>query len=166
MAGTKQKENTETIITCGIFLFDFTQQKILVCHPTNAPWNTWSIPKGLKDPNENSFSCACRELMEETGLDIHSIAVLKKFTLTPVQYKKQAKMLESFLLITNTPLKKHVFNCTSFVRPKLPEVNAWKWIPIAKMPLYLHESQYALLDEINLRLSSYSSLLDKNQVTS
>jgi 8-oxo-dGTP pyrophosphatase MutT (NUDIX family) len=162
MAGTKRKENTKTAtVTCGIFLYDLAQQKILVCHPTNAPWNTWSIPKGLKEPTENSFSCACRELIEETGLDIHAISILKKFTLTPIQYKKQYKVLESFLLVTNTPLKEQIFSCTSFVNSTLPEVDAWKWITLDKMPLYLHESQCRLQEEIYTLLSGHLYMLTK-----
>ena len=87
--------------TCGIYLYSTALKKLLVCHATNASWKTWSIPKGLKDPGEESFIAATRELKEETGIDLRKISVLNVRELPAVKYKKQNKTLEAFLVITD-----------------------------------------------------------------
>jgi ADP-ribose pyrophosphatase YjhB (NUDIX family) len=46
--------------------------KILLCHPTNSPWNgTFSIPKGgIEDFDEDKIDTAIRETKEEVGINI------------------------------------------------------------------------------------------------
>ena len=39
-------------ITCGIIL-EKPNGQILICHPTNAHKNSWSIPKGLNEDLED-----------------------------------------------------------------------------------------------------------------
>ena len=75
-------------ITCGIYLYSTVKKKILICHATNARWNQWSIPKGLKEDNEELFNVGKRELHEETGIDITKYSVLKTFPLASVKYEK------------------------------------------------------------------------------
>ena len=43
--------------------------KILLCHPTNAPWKgTYSIPKGKIEEGEDKIEAAIRETKEEVGI--------------------------------------------------------------------------------------------------
>ncbi|NPV13025.1 MAG: NUDIX hydrolase [Ignavibacteria bacterium] len=43
--------------------------KILLCHPTNASWTgTYSIPKGHIENNETKIEAAIRETREEVGI--------------------------------------------------------------------------------------------------
>lgn len=128
-------------ITCGIYLYNTVNRKILACHATNSPWNRWSIPKGLKEPGEKSFDAAARELLEETGVDIHQLNILATHTLPPVKYLKQNKILESFLVITDSDLTNTRFVCTTLINHAFPEVDSWKWISLDAVPKYLHESQ-------------------------
>lgn len=116
-------------------------KKFLVCHATNSRWNTWSIPKGLKDEGEDAFAAATRELYEETGVDIKKLHVLKKHTLPPVNYRKQKKVLESFICVTDTDLENYPFVCSSYTEKPVPEVDRWKWIEPEQIPTLLHESQ-------------------------
>jgi len=45
--------------------------KILLAHPTSAPWKgSYSIPKGGIEDGENFIETALRETKEEVGLDI------------------------------------------------------------------------------------------------
>lgn len=49
-----------------IIIFD---NKILLVHPTNAPWyGTYSIPKGEIEEGENLLEAAIRETKEEIGI--------------------------------------------------------------------------------------------------
>jgi 8-oxo-dGTP pyrophosphatase MutT (NUDIX family) len=137
------------LTTCGIYLFNTGMKKFLVCHATNSRWNSWSIPKGLRDAGENSFEAAVRELQEETGIEIEKLHVLKKQALPPVNYRKQKKMLESFLIVTNTDLEGYPFVCTSHTEKSIPEVDRWKWITPEQMMTLLHESQTANYELIN-----------------
>lgn len=148
-------QKKEPVITCGIYLYNTNNNKILVCHPTNSSWKQWSVPKGLKDQGEDSFTSACRELKEETGIDITGLHVLEVYTLPPVKYQKQNKILESFLLITDSNLDDHLFSCHTLVNDRFPEIDSWKWISLNKIDAYLHESQCKNSDEINRLVSNF-----------
>ena len=53
--------------SAGIILIK--NNKILLCHPTNAPWfGTFSFPKGTLEKNENTLDAAIRETHEEVGI--------------------------------------------------------------------------------------------------
>ncbi|HSH67293.1 MAG TPA: NUDIX hydrolase [Bacteroidia bacterium] len=129
------------VITCGIFLYSSRQNKLLVCHATNSPWNNWSVPKGLKDEGEDAYSAAIRELFEETGIDIQELNISLKHTLDPVKYQKQNKILESFLLVTDSDLSEQKFICYSLTEKGFPEVDKWKWVLPDEAAHLLHESQ-------------------------
>ncbi|MCW3071109.1 MAG: hypothetical protein JWO44_999 [Bacteroidetes bacterium] len=136
------------LVTCGIYLFDINIRKFLICHATNASWKTWSLPKGLKDNDEAAYDAAIRELKEETGIDASQLNILETVELPPVPYKKQNKVLESFLVITNTSLQDHKFVCASLTKHNIPEVDRWDWISAEQMKLKLHESQLENYEEI------------------
>jgi 8-oxo-dGTP pyrophosphatase MutT (NUDIX family) len=131
------------LITCGIYLYSTRMKKLLVCHATNSPWNSWSIPKGLKDEGEDAFTAAVRELYEETGIELGKTGVFKKHTLPPVNYRKQKKTLESFLILTDADLEHFPLVCISHTEKSIPEVDRWKWIPPEMITSLLHESQAA-----------------------
>ena len=49
-------------------------EKILICHPTNAPWkDSHSIPKGLIDDGETNLQAALRECKEEVGIELSAL---------------------------------------------------------------------------------------------
>lgn len=55
--------------TAGLVIIQ--DNKILLVHPTNAPWKgTYSIPKGGIDKKEDALEAAIRETLEETGIKI------------------------------------------------------------------------------------------------
>lgn len=135
--------------TCGIYLYNTRSKKILVCHATNSSWKTWSIPKGLKDPGEDCFAAAVRELKEETGIEIKKLNVQKIHPLPPVKYQKQNKILESFLILIDSDMDTHTFHCSSLISNGSPEVDSWKWIGFDLAGKYLHESQLQNEEQIN-----------------
>jgi len=138
----------ETIHTCGIYLYDQTTDKFLVCHATKSYWHMWSIPKGLKDKGEDNYTAACRELKEETGISVEELHIVKLEALEPVSYKKQKKILHAYLLVTDTPLKDHLLHCESRTRHGYPEIDGWKWIEPAGLLTHVHEAQRVNYDAI------------------
>lgn len=127
-------------VTCGIYLYNIKTNNFLLCHATMSRGG-WSIPKGLKDEGEDCYTAASRELKEETNIDIKDISILEKHQLPPVKYKKQNKVLESFLIITDTQIDDTMLKCTSLVNGKYPEIDKFKWVTLDELKTLAHESQ-------------------------
>lgn len=143
------------VITCGIYLYSTLSQKILICHATNSSWKTWSIPKGLKDNKEDCYSAASRELREETGIDLQILNILKVTPLPKRKYLKQNKFLESFLVVSDTDLSSHQFECSTYINNQFPEVDKWKWINVEMGNELLHESQQKNFEIIHEIIREY-----------
>lgn len=137
------------VITCGIYLFNTRSREILICHATHASWQKWTIPKGIKGRGEEPYAAALRELKEETGIDINKINVLKISPLPPAKYLKQNKILESFLVITDTDMDNYSFCCHSQINNEFPEIDNWRWVNPESVTKYLHESQQENIKKIN-----------------
>jgi 8-oxo-dGTP pyrophosphatase MutT (NUDIX family) len=136
------------LTTCGIFLFSKTTQKLLACHATHSRWTQWSIPKGLPMEEEEPLPAAIRELEEETGIALGTVADATVFPLPPVHYKKQNKMLRSFLVITHETFETIDFKSTLVDGRDFREVDSWRWMTLEQAAQNLHETQSSLLDAI------------------
>jgi len=130
-----------TVVTCGIYLFSIQSKKVLLCHATHAAWNSWSIPKGLPDKEEELYAAAVRELYEETGIALKQLHIISVHALEAKKYQKQNKMLESFLVLTDSDLSEHTFVCHSLTEKQFPEVDKWKWVSLEEAKKMLHETQ-------------------------
>lgn len=139
-------------VTAGIFLiFD---NKILVTHPTNHPWSTWSIPKGMVDKGETTLQAAKRETLEETNLNIDDIKIDKVSEEFSMKYKSGKKTLKAYFIHTSVYLYKHPFKCDSMVlylngkklKKPFPECDAFKWVTVSKAKGILHEAQVKILN--------------------
>lgn len=128
-------------ITCGIYLYNTKSEKILVCHATHSPWNNWSIPKGVQDDNEELYATAVRELYEETGIEIKQLHILAVHALEAKKYEKQNKILESFLVITDSEIDTQSLICHSLTEKGFPEVDKYKWVTLGDAWKLLHEAQ-------------------------
>jgi 8-oxo-dGTP pyrophosphatase MutT (NUDIX family) len=144
----------DRLITCGIFLYSSKRKKILICHPTHARWNQWSIPKGLPESGEDDYAAACRELFEETGIEIKSLGKVRRVRLAEVNYKKQKKTLRSFLLVTDLDLDPHQFKSAMVENLNVPEIDSWKWVSLGEAAKYLHETQISLVPAIRALLKT------------
>lgn len=129
------------VTTCGIYLFSVPQSKFLLCHATRSKANMWSIPKGLKEPDESCFESAIRELFEETGIEAGNLDVRLCKELPATKYRKQNKILQSFLLATDTDLISVKLRCISLVKEGYPEIDKYKWAGIDEVEILAHESQ-------------------------
>lgn len=75
-------------ISVGLILIK--DNKILLVHPTNAPWTgKHSFPKGLIEMNENKKDCAIRETYEEIGIKIKKSDIKSASPDGVIKYKKK-----------------------------------------------------------------------------
>ena len=59
---------------CLIFGKDPSGLKILLIQRKNEPFQgLWALPGGFMDMDETIEECACRELKEETGLEVSEL---------------------------------------------------------------------------------------------
>ena len=66
-----------TTFSAGILLFRFRNEnlEVMLLHPGGPFWanrddGVWSIPKGLREGDENPLDTAIREFTEETGFEV------------------------------------------------------------------------------------------------
>lgn len=81
----------------------------------------WSFPKGHKERGETSYSAACRELKEETGLEIRCLLETPEIKEDYIFTRMGAKV------------SKRVLFFIAFVHGRVvlqkEEVTAYKWLP-------------------------------------
>jgi 8-oxo-dGTP pyrophosphatase MutT (NUDIX family) len=148
--GYKFKKIKKVRKTCGIF-FISANNLLLIAHPTNAPENVWSIPKGLLEPDETHENAAAREFLEETGIEIDMMLLE---CLEPVIYPHGKKYLHPF--VYKSEHEHHVFNpvCESMViKPDadpFPENDDFRWVTLDEARELIHLTQIACLDKIKL----------------
>lgn len=137
--------------THGIILVD-SRLKILCVHPTNAPIKFWSLPKGGENINETSLQAACRELYEETNLDltlyINNLVYYEY--LGAFNYKGANKQLNCHVIYINHPLSTCDLNlkCESMIDDTdVPECDLIKWKSIDFCLKKLHHTQVEALME-------------------
>lgn len=133
--------------TYGLFLFNKISNKILICHATRSR-NLWSIPKGLAEPDEDPVNAAWRETYEETGIRESDLGKYEIYSLPESPYKKQRKVLVSFLVVFEKDISTMQLNCISMVNENYPEVDKYLWADLSTFKKLAHESQVDLLDKI------------------
>ena len=75
-------------ISAGLVIIQ--QNRILLAHPTNAPWyGTYTIPKGKIEAHENPIEAAIRETQEEVGVKISVDDIKDKKKPYIIEYKNQ-----------------------------------------------------------------------------
>jgi 8-oxo-dGTP pyrophosphatase MutT (NUDIX family) len=139
-------------IAAGIFILN-KDKEVLICHPTNHPWDIWSIPKGKVEADEKFIEAAIRETFEETNIDLKNASVFHRLQTQVYRHKK--KELNAFLFLEeeNPNIDLFVFKlkCNSNVpeeRGGFPEMDAYEWTDIETAKKYLHPTQVAGLEEI------------------
>jgi len=146
------------IISCGIYLFN-TENKFLLEHPTGHKPDVWTIPKGRVDVGETDyFEVAKRELMEETGVILNDLNIIKFEEFEIIRYRQTNKYLKSFFVKIDSSLSGFKFRCDSMVYrngvPSFPEVDDYRWSTIEESKAVLNEFQ-------NLNLDRCSALLNE-----
>ena len=133
----KDNQKLPLRIGVGIILLN-DKNNIFIGRRIDNPKNSWQMPQGGVDPNENFLQAAKRELEEETG--IKSVKLIKEldgwFKYNLPEYllgklwkgkygvQKQKWFVMKFLG------KSGEIN----VKTKNPEFFDWKWIELSKLP--------------------------------
>ena len=142
--------------TCGIFIVD-ALDRVLICHITNQKMEgrTWSIPKGLPDEGESWVDAACRETMEETGIEIKPENILPLGE-SPYYSKSMStnKTLIPFLGWVDKSGDEIECVCHSMFENKQgdfqPEVDAFRWVDFDTALDMIHDSQVAKLNDAKI----------------
>lgn len=141
--------------TCGVFLINPTKQ-ILICHPTYHSVTEWTIPKGIKEENEDYTDAAIRELKEETTIDFYQYTG-EKLDLGLINYTHNQKQLFAFAFFCDQYIDKKL-TCVSMVEPMnnqgsepFPEVDEFLWVDYKTAMTKLHYTQQTLLEKIKHR---------------
>jgi len=130
------------IYTAGIFLLN-EKNEILLAHPTNAGWKTWSIPKGLPDPNETILEAAKRELLEETNVNLDNLQPVYIYDkVKPVLYASKKKTLCPIFCKVIKGLDDIEMKCNSLVENRdFYENDKIEWFTPENAVKVMHESQ-------------------------
>lgn len=139
-------------IAAGIFILN-KDKEVLICHPTNHPWDVWSIPKGKVEKGEDLIVAAIRETFEETNVDLKNATLFHQLGKQVYNHKKKEIHPFLFLETENPKIDLSVFKlkCNSNVpedRGGFPEMDAYEWADIETAKKYLHPTQVAALEEI------------------
>lgn len=93
----------------------------------------WSFPKGKRDPKDrNLYSCACREVLEETSFDInkHQFANRNEF----IQVGST-----TLFIVWNVSLK------TEFKARRKNEIEAFQWVKFDELPILSKLPEYKVV---------------------
>jgi len=135
----------KSTISCGAVVYKKDQGStwvLLVKQNGNNPG--WGIPKGHMERGENYITTACREVKEETGLDIKVITRLPHVTLEKNSYKKVVVPYLAIQTCDSEPRCDHTAS----------EVVDVKWFDIDSLPpIYVY--QRPILDAACLILGGY-----------
>ena len=149
-------------MSAGILIFRFSGKSlhVLLAHPggpfwAKKEWNSWSIPKGEFDENENALEAALRETREETGLILAGTFV----ELEPV-FTKARKKIFTWAIEADPDLscfKSNYFEMEwppkSGKRKSFPEVDKIKWFDLPEAEKRILGSQLLLLEQLKILLS-------------
>jgi 8-oxo-dGTP pyrophosphatase MutT (NUDIX family) len=140
--------------SAGIFIVR-KDGKVLICHPTNAESDEWSIPKGKVEEDETFIEAAIRETYEETNINLKKNYDFVIHMFKPVMYKHGMKTLYPFLFHekedSNFDWDNIEIKCNSNVpeeRGGFPEMDDFMFVSLDKAKKYLHSTQVACLGKI------------------
>ncbi len=124
-------------IGVGIVLLNY-ENKVFVGKRIDNPTNSWQMPQGGVDPNENYLQAAKRELEEETG--IKNIKIIKEFDKW-LEYDLPKNLLGKIWKGKYRGQKQKWFimkflgkNEEINLKTKNPEFLEWKWIDPKNLP--------------------------------
>ena len=124
-------------IGVGIVLLNY-ENKVFVGKRIDNPKNSWQMPQGGVDQNENFLQAAKRELEEETG--IKSVKLIKeldgwfkynlpKYLLGKLWKGKYGGQKQKWFVMKFLGKSSEIN-----VKTKNPEFFEWKWIELSKLP--------------------------------
>ena len=143
----------------GIVLLN-NQNNIFVGRRIDNPKNSWQMPQGGVDQNENFLQAAKRELKEETG--IKSVKLIKeldgwfqydlpKYLLGKLWKGKYRGQKQKWFVMKFLGQQDEIN-----VNTKNPEFLDWKWVELSKLPDIAVHFKVEIYKKIKKELSSLS----------
>lgn len=154
--------------SAGILLFRRRDSavEVLLAHPGGPYWSrqdhgSWSVPKGIAEPDEPPAAVAAREFAEETGFDLTSVAAdpagphldLGEVTL------KSGKVIRAWAVEGDLdPEQAHSNEFEIEWPPKsgrmllIPEVDRVAWFGTVEARRRAHPAQAAFVDRLEAAL--------------
>lgn len=150
--------------SAGILLYRFADgyPEFFLVHPGGPFWKnkdleSWSIPKGEFDEEEDPFSAALREFEEETG---KKLTGKNSIELSPVK-QKSGKMIYAWAIegeIDPATIVSNLFEIEwppkSGKKQSFPEIDKAEWFAMAEAKKRINPAQAALLNELTEKIRS------------
>jgi predicted NUDIX family NTP pyrophosphohydrolase len=145
-------------LSAGLLLYRFADGgvEVLIGHPGGPFWarkddGAWSIPKGEYTDDEDPWTAAQREFVEEVGLPVPDGA---RLDLAPVK-QPGGKVVTAFAVNADLDVTQHVSNTFELEWPKgsgkvveYPEIDRVGWFSMAEAAEKLVKGQRPLLDSL------------------
>ena len=155
----KNRKELPLRIGVGIALLNH-ENKVFVGKRIDNPTNSWQMPQGGIDQNENFLDAAKRELEEETG--IQSVKLIKeldgwfkydlpKYLLGKLWRGKYRGQKQKWFVMKFLG-KADEIN----VKTKNPEFFDWKWIELSKLPNVAVHFKVGIYKKIKEEVASLS----------
>ena len=146
-------------IGVGIVLLN-DKNNVFVGKRIDNPKNSWQMPQGGVDENENFFQAAKRELEEETG--IKSVKLIKeldgwfkydlpKYLLGKIWKGKYRGQKQKWFVMKFEGQANEIN-----VKTKNPEFFKWKWVEFSKLPSIAVHFKADIYKKITKELNSLS----------
>lgn len=157
-------------LSAGILLFRRTSGgiEVLLAHPGGPYWKqkdhgSWSIPKGIAEPNEAIAAVAAREFAEETGFGLESVA--RDAGAPPLDLGevslKSGKVIRAWAVEGDLDPAASASNEIEIEWPPrtgrrlvVPEVDRVAWFGVAEAMRRAHPAQATLIERLEARLRS------------
>jgi 8-oxo-dGTP pyrophosphatase MutT (NUDIX family) len=119
--GDRRKPIEDTEERVGIIMHDPSDRVLIVRGPTGK----WSFPKGCLKRGEDAWAGMVREVREETGLDLDSLAASKRIQIHSMQVKLTHGLY--WLATVKDPFVKQ-----DLKKPDGVEVLEHDWVPVSE----------------------------------
>jgi predicted NUDIX family NTP pyrophosphohydrolase len=151
--------------SAGILAFRIikNEYEFLLVHPGGPFWknkdeNTWSIPKGLVENDEEELHCAIREFQEETGFEI----LPGNFIELKGARQSSGKVIKIWAIEADfdpTQMKSNLFKMEwppkSGKFKQFPEADKAEWFNLDVAKTKIVKGQIPILDDLNNHLLQF-----------
>jgi predicted NUDIX family NTP pyrophosphohydrolase len=156
--------------SAGILLYrrNDASLEVLLAHPGGPYWSrqdfgSWSVPKGIAEPDEAPEAVAAREFAEETGFEVVSVALepeLAPLDLGEVTLKS-GKLIHAWAVegdldpeLARSNEIEIEWPPRSGQRQVIPEVDRVAWFAVDEARRRAHPAQAAFVDRLERALRS------------
>ena len=129
---------------------------VKLAHTIKTREISWGFSKGRIEPNEDSYTCALREMKEETGIDPDQIMIYKD--LKPIQYINEKILFKTQVNVSlfpaeaseEIPIKYSFFQNTIRCMSVSNEIMHARWVSAHDAVFYLPTFLYRVLYEFHI----------------